>query len=173
VGDSYNPRSFAKGMSFITKRRKDKEEDSSKRVFTTIFSADNGSALVRSKSDLDGIEAEENWFRSTPKGRAVLDKSNSFGGLPSESESEANHSISNSPVTTRKFGSLKSVLHTEFELNEEGQIASGTLPALVEILTAPEDVELKLDLNFLDHFLLTYRSFTTANQLLLELKQRY
>lgn len=159
-------------MSFITKRRKDKEEDS-KRSFSNIFSADNGSSLVRSRSDLDGIEADETWFKSSLKGRSVLDKSNSFGGSASESESESNPAITNSPVIIRKLGSLKSVLHTDFELNDEGQIASGTLSALVEILTAPEDVELKLDLNFLDHFLLTYRSFTTANQLLLELKHRY
>lgn len=66
---------------------------------------------------------------------------------------------------------LKSKLHVDYELNNENSVTAATLPALVELLS-PETVQASLELNYLDHFLLTYRSFTTPHELFDELKKR-
>ncbi|KAF9941850.1 hypothetical protein BGZ65_000936 [Modicella reniformis] len=54
-------------------------------------------------------------------------------------------------------------------LNAEGQVKGGTLPALIERLTLHDG----LDHNFIATFLLTYRSFTTTNELFKHLFHRF
>ena len=57
----------------------------------------------------------------------------------------------------------------ELVLNPEGQVKGGTLPALIERLTLHDG----LDSNFIATFLLTYRSFTTTEDLFAYLFQRF
>ncbi|KAI8391128.1 ras guanine nucleotide exchange factor domain-containing protein [Radiomyces spectabilis] len=58
---------------------------------------------------------------------------------------------------------------SEIVFNMEGYVKGGTLPALVERLTMHD----YLDMNFINTFLLTYRSFATSVELLELLEQRY
>lgn len=57
----------------------------------------------------------------------------------------------------------------EIVFNMEGYVKGGTLPALVERLTLHD----YLDMNFINTFLLTYRSFCSSMELLNLLKARY
>ncbi|KAF9364817.1 hypothetical protein BGX34_000282 [Mortierella sp. NVP85] len=57
----------------------------------------------------------------------------------------------------------------DISINMEGHVRGGTLPALVERLTLHDG----LDLNFVATFLLTYRSFTTTDQLFTLLFRRF
>ncbi|KAI8646558.1 ras guanine nucleotide exchange factor domain-containing protein [Parasitella parasitica] len=57
----------------------------------------------------------------------------------------------------------------EIVFNEQGGVKGGTLPALVERLTLHDF----LDMNFINTFLLTYRSFCTSMDLLDLLEARY
>ncbi|KAG0227311.1 hypothetical protein BGX31_007033 [Mortierella sp. GBA43] len=57
----------------------------------------------------------------------------------------------------------------DISFNMEGHVRGGTLPALVERLTLHDG----LDLNFVATFLLTYRSFTTTDQLFTLLFRRF
>ncbi|ORX58876.1 ras GEF [Hesseltinella vesiculosa] len=58
---------------------------------------------------------------------------------------------------------------SEIVFNMEGSVKGGTLEALVVRLTLHD----YLDMNFINTFLLTYRSFSTSMQLLKLLEQRY
>ncbi|OAD80303.1 hypothetical protein PHYBLDRAFT_104965 [Phycomyces blakesleeanus NRRL 1555(-)] len=65
-------------------------------------------------------------------------------------------------------------LHYDYDVNEivynmEGYVKGGSLPALVERLTLHDF----LDMNFINTFLLTYRSFCTSMELLNLLEARY
>lgn len=57
----------------------------------------------------------------------------------------------------------------EIVFNMEGNVKGGTLPALVERLTLHD----YLDMNFINTFLLTYRSFCSSEELLNLLEARY
>jgi hypothetical protein len=80
-----------------------------------------------------------------------------------------------SPDLTRDTGFIRatqdptpSVEHN-IVYNDEGQVKGGTLDALVERLTSPSTI----DLAFTQTFLLTFKTFTTAEEFFDKLVRRY
>ncbi|RCH89238.1 hypothetical protein CU097_008696 [Rhizopus azygosporus] len=78
--------------------------------------------------------------------------------------------VGSKPVTTERPDFLKHDYGpNDIVFNMEGNVKGGTLPALVERLTMHD----YFDMNFINTFLLTYRSFCTSVQLLDLLEARY
>ncbi|KAI9481025.1 MAG: ras guanine nucleotide exchange factor domain-containing protein [Benjaminiella poitrasii] len=89
---------------------------------------------------------------------------------------ETNDVIPNttSTASTNKVDERPAYLNYDYGPNDivfnmEGQVKGGTLPALVERLTSHD----YLDMNFINTFLLTYRSFCSSVELLDLLESRY
>ncbi|RCH89195.1 hypothetical protein CU097_001042, partial [Rhizopus azygosporus] len=78
--------------------------------------------------------------------------------------------VGSKPATTERPDFLKHDYGpNDIVFNMEGNVKGGTLPALVERLTMHD----YFDMNFINTFLLTYRSFCTSVQLLDLLEARY
>jgi hypothetical protein len=84
----------------------------------------------------------------------------------------ANHSVNKSAAAS--VNERPKFLDHDYDVNDivynmEGNVKGGTLPALVERLTMHD----YLDMNFINTFLLTYRSFCSTQELLDLLEARY